>query len=82
MYQGISHFQKMLNGYSGYVPASYYTMRQTMASLPDDASMKFLRDLKVNYVVVRAGLFESSERSELISRIAERKDLALEDRRR
>jgi hypothetical protein len=78
MYQGILHFQQMLNGYSGYVPASYYKMRQTMASFPDDASMKFLRDMKVNYVVVRAGLYESSEGTELINRIAQRRDLALE----
>ena len=24
MYQGLPHFQKMLNGYSGYAPASFY----------------------------------------------------------
>ena len=58
MYQGIGHFQKMLNGYSGHAPASFYQMRDMMASFPDDRSMAFLRSLQVDYVVVRAGLYE------------------------
>ena len=32
MDEGLSHRQKMLNGYSGYVPASYYAMIDSMRS--------------------------------------------------
>jgi hypothetical protein len=78
MYQGMPHFQRMLNGYSGYAPASYYQMRDTMASFPDDRSIAFLRERHVHYVVVRAGLFEADERAALLEQISKRDDLSLE----
>ena len=78
MYQGLSHFQRMINGYSGYAPISYYQMRETMASFPDDRSMAFLRDRQVDYVVVRAGLYEPQEATALLEQIQKRDDLSLE----
>ena len=61
MAQGVGHFQTMLNGYSGHAPASFYQMREEMGRFPDDRSMTFLRKLRVDYVVVRAGLFDGPE---------------------
>jgi hypothetical protein len=78
MYQGIPHFQRMLNGYSGYAPASFYEMRQTMVSFPDDRSMAFLRHRGVDYVVVRAGIYEPQEAASLLEQIQKRSDLSLE----
>jgi hypothetical protein len=78
MYQGIGHFQRMLNGYSGYAPASFYEMRQAMAAFPDDRSMAFLRDRDVDYVVVRAGVYEPQEAASLLEQIQNRSDLSLE----
>jgi hypothetical protein len=78
MYQGIGHFQNMLNGYSGHAPRSFYEMREQMASFPDDNSMAFLRRRHVTYLVVRAGLFEPEERATLLQQLSERKDLSLE----
>jgi hypothetical protein len=78
MYQGLSHFQRMLNGYSGFPPESYYQMRETMASFPDDRSMAFLRDRHVDYVFVRVGLFEPQEAAEILAQIRRRADLSLE----
>jgi hypothetical protein len=77
MYQGMEHFQRMLNGYSGHAPAALYEMRDTMASFPDDRSMAFLRERRVDYVVVRAGLFEPEERAALLEAIGRRRDLSL-----
>ena len=77
MYQGMSHFQRMLNGYSGHAPAAFYQMRETMASFPDDRSLTFLRDQRVDYVVVRAGLYEPEERTLLLEQIGKRSDLSL-----
>ena len=34
MYQGMSHFQKMLNGYSGHAPAAFYQMREQWPRFP------------------------------------------------
>ena len=78
MYQGIGHFQKMLNGYSGHAPASFYQMREMMASFPDDRSMTFLRILAVDYVVVRAGFYEPEERALLLEQIGKCPELSLD----
>jgi hypothetical protein len=78
MYQGIGHFQKMLNGYSGHAPASFYAMREEMARFPDARAMTFLRSLHVEYVVVRAGLYEPEPGAALVERIRQVEDLSLE----
>ena len=78
MYQGIGHFQKMLNGYSGHSPASFHQMRQAMASFPDDRSMDFLRNLRVDYVAVRAGLYEAEQGTALLERMGKEEGLSLE----
>ena len=77
MYQGLPHFQKMLNGYSGYAPASFYQMREVMSGFPDDRSIAFLRDRRVDYVVVRTGLYDR-DAAALLERIQQREELSLE----
>ena len=78
MYQGIGHFQRMLNGYSGHAPVSFYQMRDVMTSFPDERSMTFLRTLRVDYVVVRAGWYEPEQRAALLERMGKAEDLSLE----
>jgi hypothetical protein len=78
MAQGVGHFQKMLNGYSGLVPGSFYQMREVMGRFPDERSMAFLRELGVDYVVVRAALFDGDEGAALIERLGQHDGLALE----
>jgi hypothetical protein len=78
MYQGIPHFQRMLNGYSGYVPSSFHEMRRIMASFPDDRSMDLLRQRGVDYVAVRAGIYEPQEAASLLEQMRKRSDLSLQ----
>ena len=40
--------------------------------------MTFLRDRRVDYVVVRAGLYEPEERALLLDQVGKRADLSLE----
>jgi hypothetical protein len=75
MYLGRVHFQKMLNGYSGFAPPSYYEMRDVMQTFPDDRSIAFLRGRGVNYVVVRTGFFEEQEGAALLRDIQTRREL-------
>jgi hypothetical protein len=77
MYQGIAHRQKMLNGYSGFPPASYYAMREAMQGFPDDRSMSFLRERHVDYVVLHGSLYSPDEWSSLRRRLRDRSDLLL-----
>lgn len=77
MFQGISHPQNMLNGYSGYVPGSYPTTREAMRSFPDDRSLTYLRNLKVDYVILRGQYYAPAEWSALLAQIQPRSDLSL-----
>jgi hypothetical protein len=78
MYKGLPHFHKMLNGYSGYAPASFYRMRELMSGFPDDRSIAFLRRSRVDYVVIRAGLYDLADAATVLERVQQRKELTLE----
>jgi hypothetical protein len=78
MYQGLPHFHKMLNGYSGYAPASFYQTRELMSGFPDDRSIAFLRRRRVDYVVIRTGKYESADAAILLGRVQQRDELSLE----
>jgi hypothetical protein len=79
MYQGLPHFQKMLNGYSGYAPPSVYRMREIMQGFPDDRSIALLRERKVGHVIMRGGLFDDhQEAARLLEQAGQRKELSLE----
>lgn len=45
-------FHRMLNGYSGFKPASYYEHVDKLAAFPDEGSIRFLQDLGVTAVLV------------------------------
>jgi len=45
-------FQPMLNGYSGFKPASYYKNVEELAGFPDDRSITHLQRLGVSVVLV------------------------------
>ena len=68
----------MLNGYSGYAPASFYEMRELMNGFPDDRSIAFLRRRRVDYVVIRTGLYELTDAATLLERVRQREELSLE----
>jgi len=69
MVQGLGHFQRMVNGYSGYPPASYYAMRDSMEGFPDQRSIEFLRRQRVDYVVLRESGYTSERWSELTAQL-------------
>jgi hypothetical protein len=45
-------WQPMLNGYSGFKPASYYEHARILAEFPDRDSVRYLREAGVSYVLV------------------------------
>ena len=46
------HWRPILNGYSGFVPASYVETWKRVSGFPDAASLRALRDVGVTHVVV------------------------------
>ena len=77
MYEGIRHRQRMLNGYSGYAPASYYSMIDEMVGFPDDRSLELLRARGVDLVILRGEEYPVDEWEPLIARARARQDLSL-----
>jgi hypothetical protein len=77
MYEGTRHEQRMLNGYSGFAPASYYAMLDVMETFPDDRSMAYLRERGVDYVIVRGGMYRENQWPAVRARIRARDDLSL-----
>ena len=54
-------------------------MLDVMESFPDDRSLAYLRERRVDYVVLRGGLYQAGEWSALLERIRARDELSLVD---
>lgn len=57
MYFNTVNWKKMVNGYSGYMPASYEELAQATREFPSREGFQFLRKLGVEYIVVEGGLY-------------------------
>lgn len=62
-YQFLStfHWQKMVNGYSAFVPPRYFGLMERMFSFPDSASIQSLRVRDVTHVVIHPELWERGD---------------------
>jgi len=53
MYWGTYHHRRLVNGYSGFFPASFLETKAAMRGFPDAAALQRLQDLGVAYCVIR-----------------------------
>jgi Dolichyl-phosphate-mannose-protein mannosyltransferase len=58
MYFSTFHWHKLVNGYSGFSPASYSRLLTLVAKFPDAPSIAEVRERHVNFVVVHGALFD------------------------
>jgi Dolichyl-phosphate-mannose-protein mannosyltransferase len=58
MYFSTFHWHKLVNGYSGFSPASYSRLLTLVAKFPDAASVAEVRARHVDFVVVHGALFD------------------------
>jgi len=61
MFDGMAHWQPMLNGYSGFFPPSYLDLVPVMETFPDDRSIAYLRSRSVDYILVRPTYYEADQ---------------------
>lgn len=54
------HWKPLLNGYSGFTPASYIEHARVLRDFPDARSWAMLRDVGVTHLVVRADGFDEA----------------------
>jgi hypothetical protein len=52
MYYSTRHWKPLVNGYSGFAPASYGTLLEELDGFPDDRSIRYLRARGVRYLLV------------------------------
>ncbi len=52
MYYSTLHWQRMLNGDTGFMPKSYYETLNALRTFPDDASLRFLHARHVDLLLV------------------------------
>ncbi len=64
------HWMPLMNGYSGYYPASYISRLERLSTMPDEAALESLVRDGVRYVIVHAGLYRSDGASEVLTALA------------
>jgi len=60
-YMSTFHWNRLVNGYSGYHPPSYLRRLDHLQSFPDRSSLDVLRGAGVNYVIVHLSEYESEK---------------------
>jgi hypothetical protein len=60
-YMSTFHWQKLVNGYSGFYPPSYLQRLDGLQSFPDASSLEILRRTGVSYVIVHLSFYESEK---------------------
>jgi hypothetical protein len=82
MLNSTRHWRPVLNGYSGFRPASYNDAYQDARGFPDSASLSALHRRGVTHVVVHTGHYDSAaldamERTASLQRVAESGDILI-----
>jgi len=71
----ISHWNPLVNGYSGYYPPDYLQTLMSMRTFPDDASLARLHAHNVRYVIVHQAFYDPEQYTRLMLRIAVQPEL-------
>jgi len=69
MYYSTFHWQKLLNGYSGFFPPSYFQLHAIMRGFPDARSLHTLRQRNAKYAVIHGELMSPDTYKQLIDDI-------------
>lgn len=80
MYFSIFHGKKIVNGYSGFLPPSYFYIREVFNSFPSKACIDILKSLDVKYLVFHTKMWKEQRVENTLSRINSQfaKDLTME----
>jgi hypothetical protein len=69
MYLSATHWNSLVNGYSGYEPPDYTDTMALMETFPDDKAIARLRELDVRYILVHEVLYTNKNYTALMLRI-------------
>jgi hypothetical protein len=74
-YLSTVHWHRILNGYSGAAPLSFYAFKRAMTTFPDEASLRLLRDRGTDYVVLHEEFYGRDAYRVVIQAVDARSDL-------
>ena len=77
LYFSTFHWQRLVNGNSGFFPPSYKELLAAVFDFPSDSAMTYLKTRGVEYVTVHGALYGAENYQRILDRIALRNDLAL-----
>jgi hypothetical protein len=60
-YYSTIHWMPLVNGYSGFAPPSYVTLHDHLRTFPDAASLSYLQERGVDYLLVHSGFYISGD---------------------
>ena len=75
MYYSTFHWQHLVNGYSGFFPPWYRRFIHVIDGLPDDDSMRFLKQHEARYLVIHGERLYGARFPELVESLNGRSDL-------
>jgi hypothetical protein len=58
MYFSMSHWRPMVNGYSGFIPASYDALLKNVTAFPETPALKYLESIGVTHIALHCRLWE------------------------
>ena len=78
MYFSTQHWQKMVNGNSGFFPRSYYELTKRMLEFPADRAVDYLRRRGVTHVGLHGAFYDNEQQfREVVNRLESRPDFEL-----
>ena len=81
LYYSTFHWQYLVNGYSGFFPPSYRSLRRAVAGFPDETSIAEIKMHGVRYIVVHGEYLKGDRYETLIPQLDRRPDMTLVSRR-
>ena len=70
-----THWRPLVNGYSGYYPATFWERAARLERFPSDDTLAELRALGVRYVVVHPWAIDQPRRGEVLQKLALREEM-------
>jgi hypothetical protein len=75
MFNSTYHWQRIVNGYSGFFPRSFIELIETTAGFPDNRAIAYLKGRGVNLIVVHGALFGPVRYGEVTGALLSHPDL-------
>ena len=79
-YYSTLHWKKIFNGYSGFIPTSYYEGVLESIDFPSDEAIDFFREEGVEYMIVHGEMYDPATLQEIIEWEGDNDDVELVER--